>query len=370
MNKYYSLLNSSAVAIGCIDLVGNCTYVNNACLQILGYSNAKQLLGKNLHNLIHYAHADGSIYDLKDCPVNKASKDGSKSHNVGDVFWRADGTCFPVEYWSNPIFINRKIHGSVVSFTDISVRKHIEAKLKRSEASLKELNAGKDRLLSILAHDLKTPFNSILGFLDLLTENIRNYDIDTIEEQIMIVNNSAIDFYNLLEELLLWAMARSNKLPFNPHKFNFSTVCSEVVENLKMNANAKSITINSFAIKDLHITADIEMIKTVLRNLLSNAIKFSNNGGQINIFSEQNQTTATITVSDNGIGIEPDLLPKLFDVSQIITTQGTANEKGTGLGLLLCKAFVEKHGGQIWVESKSGLGSDFKFTIPIYSGKE
>ncbi len=499
--RFSILLNSSAEAINGIDLNGNCTFANTACLQLLGYTSHEQLLGKNMHNLIHYAHIDGSRIDIKDCRINKAFLEGKGTHGDNEVFWRADGTYFQAEYWSYPIIMNGKIKGAVVSFfditerkrieealrnseeklhisylyarslieanldalvtintdgkitdvnlatenatglsrdyligtdfsdyftephkarigirkvfkqgyvinqpltirhssgkfidslysaslyrdeqgkilgvfasaRDITIRKHAEEKLKANEILLKELNVSKDRFISILAHDLKSPFNSILGFLDLLTENIREYDINTIEKQINIVNNSAKLFYSLLEDLLLWAVAKSGKLPFEPLKLNLFSVCNEACGNLILNADNKNITLNHFVAKEINIFADINMVKTILRNLVSNAIKFTNDGGQVDIHAEQNETTATITVTDNGIGIEPDKLSKLFDISQIITTEGTANEKGTGLGLLLCKDLVEIHGGKIWVESKIGKGSDFKFTMPIFSETE
>ena len=145
----------------------------------------------------------------------------------------------------------------------------------------------------------------------------------------------------------------------------FTNICHDVIENLELNAKIKNITINHSAMEEINIFADIDMLKMVLRNLISNAIKFTNNGGQIDISAEQTDSTITISVLDNGIGIEPESLTKIFDISQFHTTTGTAEEKGTGLGLLLCKEFVEKHGGKIWVDSEFGKGSEFKFTLPI-----
>ena len=129
------------------------------------------------------------------------------------------------------------------------------------------------------------------------------------------------------------------------------------------------ITINYSVREAINIFADIDMLETVMRNLVSNAIKFTNTGGTINIKAEQTDTNVTISVSDNGIGIEPDDIKKLFDISEVVTTKGTAGETGTGLGLLLCKDFVEKHGGKIWIESEVGKGSEFKFTLPVFSSQ-
>ncbi len=259
-----------------------------------------------------------------------------------------------------------KILGIFAAARDITIRKQAEEKLKANETILKELNADKDRFISILAHDLKSPFNSILGFLELLNSNIRRYDIDKIADLLKIVYNSAQHTFNLLDDLLSWVRVQSGKIPYEPQVLNFSIVCAEVVESMKLNANDKNITINYLSSGRLNVFADKNMLKTTLRNLVSNAIKFTNKGGHVNIYTEQSRAYVTITVSDNGVGIKPEMITKLFDISQFYTTEGTENEKGTGLGLLLCKDFVEKHGGKIWVDSKIEKGSDFKFTIPVF----
>jgi signal transduction histidine kinase len=148
---------------------------------------------------------------------------------------------------------------------------------------------------------------------------------------------------------------------------SFADICRDILKTLNINAGLKNITIDYSATDHINVFADNDMLKTVLRNLVSNAIKFTNNGGAINITAEQTHSNITISVSDNGVGIKPDNLTKLFDISQVLSTTGTAKETGTGLGLLLCKEFVEKHGGKIWVESESGKGSNFKFTLPIFA---
>jgi signal transduction histidine kinase len=232
---------------------------------------------------------------------------------------------------------------------------------------LLQLNADKDLFISILSHDLRSPFNALLGLSKLLMENIRHYNIDEIENLVNHIYQSAQNTYNLLENILMWSRTHSGKILFEPQNLSFKDICKDILEILKPNADAKNITINYSATDKTYFFADIDMLKAVMRNLVSNAIKFTNNGGQIDIYAEKNHSDVTITVSDNGIGIEPDNLTKLFDISQIQTTTGTGEEKGTGLGLLLCKEFVEKNGGTIWVESKHGKGSKFKFTMPIFT---
>jgi signal transduction histidine kinase len=236
---------------------------------------------------------------------------------------------------------------------------------EQQNQELIKLNTDKNLLLSIIGHDLKNQFYSTFGFSTLLQANIREYDIKKIEKQIGYINCSAQQAINLLDDLILWTNNQSGKLLFNPEKLNLTNTSIDVLEGMNFTAFAKSITLTHFASNEIDVYADKNMIKAILRNLISNAIKFTKSGGKVNVFIEQNNSNAVLTVSDNGVGIESDRFSKLFDISQNRTTNGTANEKGTGLGLLLCKDFVEKHGGEIWVESEFNKGSSFKFSIPI-----
>jgi PAS domain S-box-containing protein len=257
-----------------------------------------------------------------------------------------------------------KLKGVIIDITD---RKHTELILKENEKKLQQLNADKDRFISILGHDLKGPFNNLLGLSEVLTEDIRKLDIDQIEDIALNIDKSARITNNLLEDILIWARNQQGSIPFKPQNLSFVDICKDILKTLNSNADIKNITIDYSNIDHLTVFADSDMLKAVLRNLVSNAIKFTNYGGAIYINAEQNSKNVTISVSDNGIGIKPDDLTKLFDISEVHSTKGTSKETGTGLGLLLCKEFVEKHGGKIWVESEVGKGSDFKFTLPIFT---
>jgi len=259
--------------------------------------------------------------------------------------------------------------GYIGSCYDITEIKQNELIINQKNNELEKLNADKDLFMSILAHDLKGPFNSILGYLELLTGNIHTYDINDIENQLSIINNSAQNVYNLLEAILMWINSESGKLPFEPQILNIKVICSDILETLKPYANTKTIAIDYLGNDYLTVFADSNMFKTILRNLISNAIKFTNKGGRITINAQKTESDIIISISDNGIGISPESQSKLFNISQIHTTKGTAEESGTGLGLLLCKEFVNKNGGEIWVESELGKGSTFKFTVPINVNK-
>ncbi len=245
-----------------------------------------------------------------------------------------------------------------------------ERALKENESRLVQLNIDKDRFISILGHDLRSPFSGLLGLSELLRGNIRKFDIDEIEVFANYINSSAQITYNLLENLLIWGRSQSGRIPFNPQRINFTEVCKDVIQLFNSSIIAKNITVNHSLTEDITVFADVEMFKTIMRNIVSNAIKFSNKNGVINIFTERTKSSLTISVMDNGVGIKPENLPKLFDISQIHTTVGTAEEEGTGLGLLICKEFVEKHGGKIAVESMVGEGSRFYFTLPYEPEQE
>ncbi len=235
---------------------------------------------------------------------------------------------------------------------------------EESETQLKALNATKDVLFSIIAHDLRTPFNGILGFSELLSNSLKERDFNTSKESLNYINISAKNTLTLLENLLNWAKSQTGQLSFKPKSIILASLFEEIVEIIDSATKIKNISLRFFQSCDVEVYADANMLKTILRNLISNAIKFSNNGGKIDISSITKQDCVEITVSDNGVGMNVETQGKLFRIGTKITKTGTAGETGTGLGLIICKEFVEKHGGKIWVESELGKGSQFKFTLP------
>jgi PAS domain S-box-containing protein len=249
--------------------------------------------------------------------------------------------------------------------TDIEKIKETELALKESKEQLLRLNADKDRFISLLGHDLKSPFTALIGISDLLIENLGVYSVDKTEELLNHLKSASTETFALLEDLLAWTNSHSGFMPFNPQILDFSKICKNKLESLKPIADSKNITIKISAINNISVFADINMLKTVVRNLFSNAIKFTNKGGIISISAEEDSENVTITVSDNGIGMNPDELNKLFNILHRQSKRGTNKESGTGMGLFICKEFVEKHGGKIWAESEVGKGSDFKFTLPV-----
>lgn len=237
---------------------------------------------------------------------------------------------------------------------------------KKIENSLKELIATKDKLFSIIAHDLRSPFNSIIGFSELLIENSNDILLEDSEQYIKIINSAAKNTLVLLDNLLNWAKSQTGQLSFNPEKILFSEVVQEIITLSKTIAKSKNITLEYAGTDNLEIFVDVNMLNTVLRNLISNAIKFTNVGGHIKVSAELKQDQVEITISDNGIGINKEKCTELFSITSNTTTLGTADENGSGLGLVLCKEFIQKNNGDIWVESEENKGSNFIFTLPIY----
>ena len=230
---------------------------------------------------------------------------------------------------------------------------------------LYELNASKDKFFSIIAHDLKNPFNTILGLSELLKDETKSGNLETIDEYSGMIYNSAAQTLRLLENLLEWANSQRGKISFNPIPIKLKELFNEEFSVLNDMARGKNIELKSSLFDNLTIIADKNMIKTILRNLISNAIKFTHKNGKVGVKAMAINNQVEISVSDSGIGMTKETIAKLFRIDANQSTPGTENEKGTGLGLVLCKEFIEKHGGKIWVESESGKGSTFKFSIPL-----
>jgi len=231
---------------------------------------------------------------------------------------------------------------------------------------LTEVIATNAKFLSIIAHDLRSPFGSIIGVLELLKDSYDEYDMKEVEKYISMASNSAYGTLNLLDNLLAWTSAQNKATYFNPVKIDLQDIVLNELESVSTSAVHKQITLVQSIPEELFLAADLQMTKTIIRNLINNAIKFSYIGSRISISATEDTKFVEITVQDNGIGITGKAQKDLFKVNEMHSTRGTNNENGTGLGLLLCKEFVEKHGGIISIESEPGKGTKIKFTLPHY----
>lgn len=258
-----------------------------------------------------------------------------------------------------------KILGLVGIGRDITLRKKTEVQLTAQADKLKELNATKDKFFSIIAHDLKNPFNSIIGITDVTLADMPTLDKRNIQQRLEMMKASANQAYTLLENLLIWSRTQTGRIDFEPGMTNLVEVLRCITTLVEGQLLNKAITLKLETGPELRVWADQNMVETILRNLVTNAIKFTPKGGNIVISATVQDKFLTVAVKDSGIGMTKDALAKLFRIETSFTTRGTENEKGTGLGLILCKEFVEKHGGQIGVESEPGKGSHFWFTLPV-----
>lgn len=235
----------------------------------------------------------------------------------------------------------------------------------RKNEELNILNNTKDKFFSIIAHDLKSPFNSILGFTELLIENNNRYDHAKREELLNYIFSSSKSAYDLLENLFTWARSQSDKLDFNPKKMDLHALIDDVIQTMKGNADQKKISILNKSMNNLFVLADINMLMTILRNLLSNAIKYSHTESDIIVEAREQNNAANIKIIDSGVGMSSEQIKNIFSIDKSISSPGTNNEKGTGLGLIICKEFIEKHNGELFIESSLDEGSEFSFTIPL-----
>ena len=615
--RFLILLNSAAEGIYGLDLKGNCTFANQSALQMLGYTEEEELLGKNMHLLIHYAKIDGTSLDITECPIHQSLNQQKRTHENSEILHRADGTFFPVEYWSYPIITNGIIEGAVVTFIDISDRKREELALRNSEErfrllfnqvplplfifnemgkvtyvnnrfteilgytenemssreefgllafpnityrefvkkqwekqvdisletgldmqpeeyqitckdevvrsfmiygvpfnqnflvifidltqirnaeeqiqklsmameyspvvveitdlngnieyvnpaftritgyeahevlgknprflrsdraksfdysnlwttitsgntwhgefinlkkngeefierasispilntnreivsyiaikediteikrletkilyqnkELADLNATKDKFFSIIAHDLRNPFTSILGFSELLLKNLNKLSEDKILKYANAIHSTGQNAFKLLENLLTWTKTQTGKILFQPQEFILEHLLIEVVKLMENGAMAKEINLKYEISEPYIVLADWNMILTVMRNLVSNSIKFTNKHGFVVIEATQNGQKVEISVTDNGVGISEENQKTLFVISERINTAGTEMEAGSGLGLLICNEFIAKHKEEIYVHSELEKGSTFSFSLPLIS---
>jgi signal transduction histidine kinase len=231
---------------------------------------------------------------------------------------------------------------------------------------LDEVIANNAKFLSILAHDLRNPFNSIIGVLEILGDNSNDFNKAELENLIRMASSSANNTLKLLEDLLAWSISQNKEQTINPVKIDLHEIVTGEFESFGIAAAQKHITLEHSIAPEFYLTADLHMVKLIVRNLISNAIKFSNTGGVIFISATLKKQFVEIAFRDNGIGMSQNAIEKLFKADEFNSTAGTNNELGTGLGLLFCKEFIEIHGGKIWVASEPGKGSVFRFTLPHY----
>jgi PAS domain S-box-containing protein len=361
--KYRTLFENMQDIVCMLDNNGFITDVNKAGCEFYEFTK-EEMLKKNVSQLIY--PEDKSKSDLYFEILKKDGYykmyEGRSLTKTGKVKW--------IEVNSTEFLIDGEKSGSQDIIRDITDRKETENKLSEQNQALKESNAAKDKFFSIISHDLKSPFNSIIGFAKLLYERYDTYSDAQKRELIEMIKTQSERTFRLLENLLEWSRLQRGKIQFMPAAVNIKDVIEHEINLILQKANERKIEISTdFEVHSI-LNADKEMISTIIRNLLSNALKFTPEGGTIAIkirelTTENTPETMEIEVIDSGIGISAENIQKLFRIDQNIKTIGLTGEKGTGLGLVLSKEFIEIHKGKIAVQSIEGKGSTFSIKLPL-----
>lgn len=334
----------------------------NTAFERMLHKQKKEIVGKNDKDL--YPENLVNLLERKDNEILK--KPGIQQFEIRITLPEA-------ENWETIFYKNAFYHsdGAVAGILgiilNITERKKAELQLKKSEKELREANATKDKFFSIIAHDLFNPFSAILGFSRLLLEEYQYYNEQEIRGMIENIFKATESSSRLLQNLLEWSRSQANRLEMHRETIDLSVLVNENIKIFSSMARAKKIKLSSSVAYNTLAYADRNMINTVFRNLISNAIKFTAQGGRVSISSENTNGFVEICVSDTGTGIPENDLPGLFRIDKQVRSKGTANENGTGLGLVLCKEFVEKNGGSIRAQSAENKGSKFCFCLPIHS---
>jgi len=362
--RYRLLAEHARDVIWTMKLDGTITYISPAVTQLRGLT-VEEAMNQSTDQILTPDSLVKVVKYIQD--QIKLFTEGMPLESFRDEvdYYRRDGTIMPAEVIAYSIPGKDFDSVTILGVTrDITERKQFESKLLEQANQLKELNATKDKFFSIIAHDLKNPFSAILGLSELMKNEALNLDNQTLIEFADMIHSSTQQTYNLLQNLLDWANSQQHKFPFHPVQFSLNNLIANEIQYLQMSADQKNIKVIYDFGEEVFVTADEKMISTVIRNLISNAIKFTPREGSVMIKCVMKSGNAEISVTDTGVGMSKNTINQLFRIDNTITSPGTEDEKGTGLGLILCKEFVEKHGGSITVESDTGKGSRFCFTIP------
>ena len=357
-NKFRMLFEQSPVGMALVlHETGEFLEVNNSVLESTGYTK-EEFLNLSYWEITPREYEKQEIKQLQ--TLNETGRFGPNFKE----YIRKDGSRYPLSI-SGALFVDvdgRKVVWGIIE--DLSERRERELIIKKQNEELLSLNAAKDKFFSIIAHDLKSPFNAIIGFSDLLLGRIEKHDFEGIDKYTKIINQSSKKALELLLNLMEWSKIQTGRMEYRPEYFEINTIIEETIILLGCNAEQKNIFISNNITKETMVHADKIMISAVLRNLISNAIKFTKPKGSITLTSEQLKDEVIISVKDNGVGITKEESEKLFKIDGVYSKPGTQQEKGTGLGLILCKEFLEKNNGKIWIESTVDVGTTFYFLLP------
>ncbi len=368
--KFRELFDNANDFIITMDLKGNITNANRTLLNFLE-TDLEEFLTHNVYEFISEENL-ASAYSFRDKILAGSLDTPFEIKAIG-----VNKQAVTYEARASLIRIKGELAGIQCVFSDVTERRETRLNLEKYNKDLLELNKTKDKFFSIIAHDLRNPSNSIIGFSELLLEDLDHLTKEEIRDSLKIIHSSAKNAFNLLDNLLAWSRLETGHMPFDPIQVNLAKSVEEIVDMLFSPAYRKKIEINNLVEHGIVLHADINMLNIILNNLVMNAIKFTPAGGKINISASINSSAngserefVKISVSDTGVGMDKDTVEKLFTANKLVSNPGTAKEQGTGLGLVLVREMVEKHGGKIMAESTKGNGSVFSFLIPAYKATD
>ncbi len=352
------LLDSTAEAIYGIDLSGVCTFCNSACAALLGYDSPAALIGKQMHPLIHHTRPDGTPYAAEQSPIFEALRTREGAHVENEVLWRADGTSFPAEYWSHPIFRGSEVIGAVVTFLDVTER-------RKAEQEIHEGVRRREQFLAMLSHELRNPLAAILSAVHVLDN--AEWANDSCRTAGAVVARQATHMARLLDDLLDVARITRGRIVLRKTKVDLREAAQSAIEALGpfMAERRTRLTVD---IDDapVPVYGDPARLQQIQANLLSNASKYSPEGGDVHFEVRREGRRACIRVSDKGRGIEQDMLPHIFDLFVQGPQSVARSDGGMGIGLTLLRQLVQLHDGTVEAYSDGqGRGSMFTVSLPL-----
>lgn len=351
------LLDSTTEGIYGTDVNGNCTFCNAACLRLLGFGNPSEIVGRNVHALIHHSRPDGPPCPEQECRIVKALQQGKGAHSSKEVFWRRDGRSFATEYWSFPILREGDVTGSIVTFHDIT-------EFRRAQEQMKEALAMKSDFVSFVTHQLRTPLTGIKWLLELA--HAGELPAET-QSYIQDARQSAERLIRLVNDLLDVTRLESGRLTLQPEEVSVRDLTDKVVDEMAPLVAEKGQRLSITGGQDLpRPFVDPKLLRQVIVNLLSNAVKYTPSGGEIAIRIWRESGSIRWAIRDSGIGIPKPSQRRLFEKFFRAENAATMDTEGTGLGLYLARLIVERFGGQIWCESEEGTGTTFLLNLPSH----
>lgn len=356
------IADSAQDAILMMNSEGLVSYWNPAAERILGYTEG-EAIGQNLHRLIvpsKYLTAHQSAFPI----FQQTGQGAAIGQSIDMEGRRKDGKEISVQLSLSAFQMSGAWH-AVGVIRDITDRKQAENEIKLKNEELHRINAEKDKFFSLIAHDLRSPFNSFLGFTRIMVEDLSTMTLDEIQNIALTMKNSATNVYTLLDNLLEWSRMQRGLIGFLPETIVLLPKVTESLQPVLASAEKKEIGISYEIPENLSVFADGNMLGSAIRNLVTNAVKFTPKGGKVTIAAKAIiNNSVEISIRDTGIGMNENILGKLFTIDGETGRNGTEGEPSTGLGLIFCKDFIEKQGGKIWVESEEGKGTTFYFTVP------